>query len=67
MKRARTLLAALALAGAVVTGWTLVPQNAYCVNCPLNEKCYSDYGCNTFMCNLSCVPIDKMGLDKRCR
>ena len=56
------------IGGVIVAGATaFYASNAWCVDCPIGRRCYGDLDCNTMFCNLSCVPLDKMGFKKICR
>lgn len=64
----KILLVVLGLIGLSAGTYMALPvKPAHCDNCQPGRHCLTDFDCNSAMCNLSCVSIDRMGLDKRCR
>ena len=63
----KKLILAITFFGAVATVF-LYSNKSWCFGreCPVGKKCYSNYDCETFRCNLSCEKVDKIGFDKRC-
>jgi hypothetical protein len=60
------LILIVALLGILLIGPS--PKVAHCDNCDeyIGKKCFSDFGCNTLMCNLVCTPIDNIVFNKKC-